>query len=72
MYIPNDDTYNYPFCRLKRLNTQLNVATNRNSIKVHNVVKSTNKKELLSNFGDWCNKPPNVPSLPGLKFTYMH
>ena len=42
---------------LKRLDTQ-------NSIKVSKVVKPTNKKTLLQNFGDKCNKQPNVPSLP--------
>ena len=29
--------------------------------KVHDVVKPTKKKTLLLNFGDWCNKQPNVP-----------
>ena len=36
MYIPNDDTQNYPFCRLKivvGLDTQLNKPTNQNSTK---------------------------------------
>ena len=35
MYIPNDDTQNYPFCRQKigaeSLNTELNKPTNQNS-----------------------------------------
>ena len=43
MYIPNDDTQNYPYCRLlqivfERLDTQLNEQTNENSIKVPKVV----------------------------------
>ena len=58
MYIPNDDTQNYPICRLQlvveTLYTQLNEnepTTNQNTIKVHKVVKPTNKKTLY-NFGD--------------------
>ena len=55
MYIPNDDTQNYPICRLKlvveTLDTQLNEPTNQNTIKVPKVVKPTNKKTLY-NFGD--------------------
>ena len=52
MYIPNDDTQNYLYCRLqlvvkKRLDTQLNEPTNQISIKVPKVVKSTNKKIKL-------------------------
>ena len=44
MYIPNDDTKNYTFCRFKLVvETQLNEPTNQNSMKV---VKSTNKKML--------------------------
>ena len=38
MYILNDDTQNYPLCRLKladkSLNTKLNKPTNHNSVKV--------------------------------------
>ena len=41
-FIPNDDTLNYPFCRLKlvveSLDTQLNEPTNQNSIKVPKVI----------------------------------
>ena len=52
-YIPNDDTQNYAFCRLKliRLDTQLNEPNNQNSRKVSNVVESTNNKKLYY-FGD--------------------
>ncbi len=46
--ISNDDTQNYPFCRLQImvtiLDTQLNKLTNQNSIKV---VKPTYRKTLL-------------------------
>ena len=40
MYIPNDDTQNYPLCRLQLViekfghSSQLNEPTNQNSIKV--------------------------------------
>ena len=42
MYIPNDDSQNYPFCRsklvlLKRLNTQPYESTNQNSLKSPNM-----------------------------------
>ena len=56
MWIPKNGTkkspsvnYNYNF---KRLHTQLNEPTNQNSIKVLKVVRPTNKKSLLYNFGD--------------------
>ena len=49
MYIPNDDTQNYPFCRLKlvlkHLNTQLIETTNQ---KVPKVIKSRNKKVITA------------------------
>ena len=51
---------------MKRFDTQLNESTNQNSRKVRKVVKPTNKKTLLQNLGDKCNKQLNVPSLPGL------
>ena len=55
MFIPNDEKQNYPLCRLqlldKRLDTQFNEPTNQ--IKyISNVVRLTNKKTLLQNFGD--------------------
>ena len=48
MYIPNDDTANYPFCRLQLVveTTQPNEQTNQNSIKVLKAVKPTNKETL--------------------------
>ena len=58
MDIPNDNTQNYPFCRSKlavksemfRHSTKL---TNQSKFtKVPKVVKPTNKKKLLYNFGD--------------------
>ena len=68
IHIPNSDTHNFRFfCRLqrlKRLDTQFNNPTIPNLIKVPKVIKSTNKKMLLLNFGDWFNKQPNVLSLP--------
>ena len=40
MYIPNDDTQNYPICKLqlvmKRLDTPHNEPTNKKSIRVPN------------------------------------
>ena len=50
--------------RFKRLDTQLNDSTYENSRKVHKVVMPTNKKTLIKNFGDKCNKQTNVPFLP--------
>ena len=52
MFIPNDDTQNKSFCRLKLVTEtfgqfQLNEQTNENSLKVPKVVKQTNKKTLL-------------------------
>ena len=45
IFTPNDDTQNYPVCRLqlvvKRLDTHFNGPTNQNSIE------QTNKKTLL-------------------------
>ena len=69
MYVLNEDKQITPLDynqRLKRLVTQLNELTNLKLVKVPKVVKPTNKKTLLKNFGDQCNKKPNVPSLPGL------
>ena len=46
MYIPNDDTQNYQFCKLqlmvKKLETS-NELANQNSIKVTKVIKPANK-----------------------------
>ena len=48
MYITNDYTQNYPFCRIqllvKSLDTQIVETTNQNSIKIPKVFKPTNKK----------------------------
>ena len=46
MYIHNDDTQNYPFCRLE-LVVSTNEQTNHNLIKVPKVVKPTNKKTIF-------------------------
>ena len=43
MFIHNDDVENYHFCRLF-FGAQLNEPANKNSIKVPEVVKPTNKK----------------------------
>ena len=55
MYIPIDDTQNYPFCRLQL------AADTHNSRKVPEVNNLTNKKTLIYNFGDYFNKQPNFP-----------
>ena len=48
MYIPDDDKQNYFFCRLQLMvsYTQLNEPTNQNSLRVHKVLKPTNKRLL--------------------------
>ena len=64
MVIPNNDTQNYPFCRI-----QLGLNLINQPIKIQlvpKVVKPTNKKTLLLHFGDKINKQPNVPSFPEL------
>ena len=48
MYMPNNDTQKYTFCRLKLVvETQLNEPTNQNPLKVPIIVKPTNKETLL-------------------------
>ena len=51
MYIPNDDTQSFPFCKLQlfieTFGHSLNESTNQNSLKVPKVVKPTNQKTLL-------------------------
>ena len=51
MYIPNNDTQNYPFCRLqlvvKTFGNTIKEPTNKNSKKVPKVIKPTNEKTLL-------------------------
>ena len=52
MYIPNNNTQNYPFCRLQLMvetygQWALTESINQNLVKVPKVVKSTNKKSLL-------------------------
>ncbi len=67
MYISNDDAQNYPFWRLQLLIETFGHWTkwpNQNSIKVPKVIMPTNTEMLLKDFGDYCNKQPNVPSLP--------
>ena len=51
IYIPHYDSKHY-LILLKRLYIQPNEPTNKNFIKVPKVVKPTNKKMLLENFGD--------------------
>ena len=70
MSIPNYDTM-FLFCRLQLLVATFRhfrtlEPTNKILITVQKVGKPTNKKTLLENFGDSCNKQPNVPFLPGI------
>ena len=64
MYIPNDDIQNYNFCRFQLLVEMfghLTKSSNQSKFnQVPKVVKPTNKKT----FGNYCNKQPNVPTLP--------
>ena len=66
-YIPNDDTQNHSFCRLQLVVETFGYSTyeptNQNSIKVPKVVKPTNKKTLLKDFGDKCNQQLNVQDI---------
>ena len=48
---------------LKRLDTQLYKTTNKKSMKVPKVMRSTNKKTLLYNFWDYCNTHWFIPTL---------
>ena len=48
MYIPNDETENYPLQLVVQcLDTYFNEQTNQNSIKIPKVVKPTNKKIII-------------------------
>ena len=57
MYIPNENTQNYPFCRLQLVvetfgNSTKCEPTNQNTLKVPKVFKPMNKMAFLKNFGD--------------------
>ena len=67
MYIPNNKTQNYPF---RRTSDGWNIWTlnlMNQPIKFNKSPQSkpTNKNTLLQNFGDFYNKQPIVPFLPG-------
>ena len=67
MYIPNEDTQNYPVCILQlvveTLGTQLNELINKNSIIVFKFIKATNKEILLKTLGtSVINSPMSFPS----------
>ncbi len=55
-YIPNDDTHNYPLCRLQLVVRKFDHSTKHthqsNVNSFSKVVKPTNKKMLLYDFGD--------------------
>ncbi len=46
-YDTNGERQNYPFCRIKHFDTQLNETIKKNQIKVPKVLKKT--------FGNYCN-----------------
>ena len=53
MYIPNDDTQNYPLCRLQLVVETFEHSTMwTNQSKFTIVVEPTNRKALLMDFGD--------------------
>ncbi len=67
-YIPNDDTQNYPFCRLQYVVETFGHSTKwtnqSNSMKVPKVVEPTNKKRYYKFFGTCViNSPMSPPSL---------
>ena len=66
MYIPNDDTQNYPFFKLQlAIQTyQLNKPANQNSIKVPKVVEPTNKKTLGTREIHGPISPPSLAKTP--------
>ena len=76
--LANDETQIIPFehytYSLKLLDTKLNHSTNQNSIKVPNLVKPTNKKNIIIKLWEIVhNKQPTVPSLPGnFTFQFLH
>ncbi len=74
MYIANDDTQNKTFCKLKLVVEtfeHLTLWKNNQNSKVPKVVKPTNKKTLLQNFGDYCTKQPIVPLFSGYHPCYI-
>ena len=63
MYIPNDDTQNYPLCRIQLVGETFKHSTQwNNQSKFPKVVKPMNKKTLYKTLGT--NEHPNVPLLP--------
>ena len=55
MYIPNDDTQNYPFFRLKIVvessDTELDEPTNQNSIKISKFLSQRIRKRYYKTLG---------------------
>ena len=66
MYIPNNDTQNHIFYRLKLVVETFEHSSSWTNhlkyTKVPKVVKLTNKKMILKEFGEKCNKQSIVPS----------
>ena len=69
LYISNDDTQQYPFCRLKLVvetmtHSKVDKPKNQNSVKVSKVVKPTNKKHYCITLRTrMINKQPIMHSL---------
>ena len=69
MYILNDDTQNYPFCRLQLVVDPFGLNIMNKPIKIQSksskkAINLTNKKTLLKIFWDQGNKQPNAACLP--------
>ena len=68
MYIPNDETQIYPYFRLQLVietfENSTYEPTNQNSIKKNKVVSQHIRKRYYKTYWDFCNKQPNVTSLP--------
>ena len=60
MFIHNDDTQSFPFCRLQLVVEIFKHSTSKLTL-VPKIVKQSNKE----NFRDQCNQQLKVPSLSG-------
>ena len=64
MYILNSNIQKYPFCIIQLVVETFRHSTNEPINQNLRLDKLTNRKRLIKNFRDECNKQPNVPSLP--------
>ena len=75
MCIPNDDTQNYPFCRVELVvetfGWTLNLINQPIEIQVPKCFKLTNKKTLLKTLGtSLINRPMSPPSLAFITYLF--